>query len=209
MSIGIYKITSPSGKVYIGQSINIEKRWKKYSIHKKVSQQQSKLHYSFRKYGKENHTFEIIEECSIEQLNEREIYWINKYNSVKKGLNISIGGYNFGEINLGKKHSPETINKMKEWWRLNKKPRSQETINKIKNTKKENPQIMDYNRIKNHINNSPLKKPIYQLDLEDNIIQEFSSINEAARDLNIRNDGISACLRGKQKTAYGYKWKYK
>lgn len=84
MSIGIYKITSPTNRVYIGQSINIEKRWKgyKYIINLKG---QPKLLRSFQKYGYINHTFEIIEECSLEQLNERETYWklyyLEKFNN--------------------------------------------------------------------------------------------------------------------------------
>jgi group I intron endonuclease len=91
MSIGIYKITNPTGKIYIGQSINIEKRWKYYiseSLNKR--DHQNKLFNSLKKYGPENHIFEIIEKCSIEQLNEREIYWGEYFNCTdqKIGLNL-------------------------------------------------------------------------------------------------------------------------
>jgi group I intron endonuclease len=84
--IGIYKITSPTNKIYIGQSINIEKRFKNY---KSLSQTkgQKMLHYSFRKYGINNHLFEIIEECDIELLNERERYYQDFYNVLQEGLN--------------------------------------------------------------------------------------------------------------------------
>jgi group I intron endonuclease len=86
--IGIYKITSPSGKIYIGQSTNIEKRWKwhKYS----PSTIGKKLHSSYLKYGHDKHLYEIIEECNIELLNERERYWILYYDSIKKGLNSTL-----------------------------------------------------------------------------------------------------------------------
>jgi group I intron endonuclease len=70
--IGIYKITSSSGRVYVGQSINIEKRFEQ---HKFIKSTQSKLYNSIKKYGFENHVFEIIEECSLEQLDERETYY--------------------------------------------------------------------------------------------------------------------------------------
>jgi group I intron endonuclease len=60
---GIYKITSPSCKVYIGQSINIKKRWNHHKGN--YNKEQPKLHRSFNKYGTENHIFEIIEECSL------------------------------------------------------------------------------------------------------------------------------------------------
>jgi group I intron endonuclease len=84
--VGIYKITSPSGKVYIGQSIDIEKRFKQYKRIQNVSQQKG-LYNSFLKYGVEKHSFEFIEECSINLLNERERYWQDFYNVIEKGLN--------------------------------------------------------------------------------------------------------------------------
>jgi group I intron endonuclease len=83
--IGIYKITSPTGKIYIGQSVNIEKRWKKYlNYHCK---NQVKLYNSFKKYNSENHYFKIIEKCQELKLNEREIFWGKYYNSLE---NINI-----------------------------------------------------------------------------------------------------------------------
>jgi hypothetical protein len=87
--IGIYKITSPTKKVYIGQSINIEKRFKQYKSLN--SKQQPRLNYSFLKYGVEIHIFEVIEECSIELLNERERYWQEYYNVIEiNGLNCHL-----------------------------------------------------------------------------------------------------------------------
>lgn len=84
--IGIYKITSPSGKVYIGQSIDIKKRFKQYkSLYN--SRKQVALYRSFLKYSIEKHSFEVIEECNIELLNERERYWQDFYDVLKNGLN--------------------------------------------------------------------------------------------------------------------------
>lgn len=71
---GIYKITSPNNRVYIGQSVDIHERWKFY-YKPSQTKKQPKVHRSFTKYGVENHVFEIIEECSIEQLDERETFW--------------------------------------------------------------------------------------------------------------------------------------
>lgn len=77
---GIYKITSPSGRIYIGQSVDIDRRWETYKgLFSKVIFQ-PRLYNSFKKYGVENHKFEVIEECSIEMLNERERYWQEHYN---------------------------------------------------------------------------------------------------------------------------------
>lgn len=90
MSICIYKITSPSEKIYIGKTKHFEKRIKQYKNLK--SKDQRKLFYSFQKYGYINHKFEIIEECLIEELNEKEIYWIKELKTVENGLNLTYGG---------------------------------------------------------------------------------------------------------------------
>jgi len=83
---GIYKITSPSYKIYIGQSIDIERRFSDYKI--KKAKQQPRLRNSFLKHKIENHKFEIIEECKFEQLNIRERYWQDYYDVLgNKGLN--------------------------------------------------------------------------------------------------------------------------
>jgi group I intron endonuclease len=91
--IGIYKITNPKGLIYIGQSININKRFISY---KKLNcKNQIKLYNSLLKYGVENHTFEVIEKCTIELLNECERYWQDYYNVISKnGLNCILTNSN-------------------------------------------------------------------------------------------------------------------
>ena len=83
---GIYKITSPSGRVYIGQSINIERRFRYY---KGVAcKEQIKIYNSLLKYGVDAHIFEVLELCETEQLNNRERHYQDLYNSVANGLNL-------------------------------------------------------------------------------------------------------------------------
>jgi hypothetical protein len=53
------------------------------------------------------------------------------------------------------------------------------------------------------------KKPIIQLDLNDNVITEYDSATTASKKLNVGRSGIIQCLRKRNKTAFGYKWKYK
>jgi group I intron endonuclease len=73
--IGIYKITSPKNKIYIGQSVNIKKRFIQYkNLHKSIKAQ-SKLYRSFKKYGVENHKFEVLVECCKTQLHDLETYY--------------------------------------------------------------------------------------------------------------------------------------
>ena len=60
-------------------------------------------------------------------------------------------------------------------------------------------------RFRNNLVNS---KKVYQLDENENIIKEFPSMAEASRELGTNHTSIYACLNGKQKHAFGYKWKY-
>lgn len=83
--IGIYKITSPSSRIYIGQSIDIFNRFKSYKQAK--CKEQPKIYKSILKYGWESHLFEVELECSVDELNEKERFYQEKYNSVEKGLN--------------------------------------------------------------------------------------------------------------------------
>ena len=100
--VGIYKITNKiNGKCYIGQSIHIEKRWwahKHDAFLENGSGYDYPLYQSMRKYGLENFTFEVIDVCSVEELNEKEIYYIKFYESYGKGYNQGPGG-NLGHYN--------------------------------------------------------------------------------------------------------------
>ena len=106
--IGIYKITNLiNNKCYIGQSIDINRR---FSSHKsyKLKNSDYPLYQAFRKYGVENFSFEVIEECSIAALDEREIYWIDYFDSYYHGYNQTTGG-NSGNKNNVIKISKEDI----------------------------------------------------------------------------------------------------
>jgi len=108
---GIYKITSPSGKIYIGQSSNIERR---IIEHKSRSKSKNlKLYSSIRKYGIENHIIKVLflSENKYEKDRMESIY-IRYYNTIEKGLNhidVLSGGCGFS----GKKHTEENVVKIK------------------------------------------------------------------------------------------------
>ena len=107
--IGIYKITSPSNKIYIGQSWDIHKRFSKYKSLSSIKKQRI-LYNSFQKYGWQQHKFEIIEYClntiTQQELDNLEIYYIQFYkDSGNILLNIKEGG-------LGGKLPKESIIKM-------------------------------------------------------------------------------------------------
>lgn len=87
--IGIYKITSPSGKIYIGQSVDILNRWKQYNLPSQTKSQY-KIHRSLKTHKIENHKFEIICECEINELDQLETlykkFYLNKLGSWSKVL---------------------------------------------------------------------------------------------------------------------------
>lgn len=135
---GIYKITSPSNKIYIGQSKDIERRFQQYQSNS--CRTQIRLIHSFNKYGINSHIFEILEECKKSELNIKERYYQDYYDVIgKQGLNCMLTntdslprvfseetrlkltkaktGVKFSQetkdkiskIHKGKKHSPERI----------------------------------------------------------------------------------------------------
>ena len=125
--IGIYKITSPVGKIYIGQAIDIDFRFKAYSKLQNCIGQ-IKLYRSFLKYGVENHTFEIIEECTIELLNERERHYQDLFDCISKnGLNLKLT--KIGD--RSGKYSKESCKKMSDSQKA--KPTSERMMNAWKN----------------------------------------------------------------------------
>lgn len=97
--IGIYKFTNKiDGKCYIGQSVNIRKRYNQHkgrynTFNHQKAKEDTYFHYVLRNYGFDNFDFEIVEECSLEELNNKEIYYISKFNSLyPNGYNLTAGG---------------------------------------------------------------------------------------------------------------------
>lgn len=130
---GIYKITNPKGYIYIGQSVDIDKRFDKYR--RLDCKNQTMLYRSLYKYGFENHIFDIITigDFNKELLDELEIHYIRVYNSNMNGLNLTSGGRGNTNRKLtdkqkesvrksrtGNKHTEETKKKISEFHKGNK-----------------------------------------------------------------------------------------
>ena len=108
----IYKITNKeNGLIYIGCTINsLEKRFGEHLSRCFTSDYKSKLYNSMKKYGQENFTIELIEECDLNIIYETEKKYVEQYDSYNNGLNSTIGG----EGCLGYTHSPEIRQKISE-----------------------------------------------------------------------------------------------
>lgn len=176
IKIGIYKITNPRGKIYIGQSINIEKRWKAY--HAMHCKNQVKLYNSLKNYGPENHIFEILAECNIQVLN-----WLEKYYQLKFNCLTNEAGLNIREVNEFKssgKHSEETKQKMRE--KALGRTHTQETKEKMRITNK---------------NKFSFSKYKLSLNLETGVF--YDKIKDAAFSINKRENFLSRKLAGTRK----------
>lgn len=211
--VGIYKIESPTGKVYVGQSVNIKNRFRLYR--KLQCKGQTKLYNSLYKYGTNHHTFEILEECLPEQLNVRERYWQDFYDVLgPKGLNCKLtrtedkSGIRSQESRL--KSSINRLNfyqteEGKQVAKLHSVTRR--AYNRTLEGRQKIAEVVlntDYSIIAKK--NS---KPIVQLSKLGEIVRNWSSQKEAGKQLGISPRDISACLRGRSKSSGGFIWKYR
>jgi len=93
---GIYEIiNTENNKRYIGQSRRINKRLKDHYYSLMIDKEPSKkLQHAWNKHGGNCFIFNIIEYCDVEELDKREIYWIDYFNSINNGYNATTGGKN-------------------------------------------------------------------------------------------------------------------
>ena len=127
--IGIYKITNPKGKVYVGQTVDTNRR---KDVYKRLNcKGQIKLYNSLVKYGFSEHVFEVVEQCKVGELNTRERHWQDFYNVVGElGLNCKLTKT---EDKSGKM-SEEAIVKMRTA-KLGKKQSAEQIYSRTKNQK--------------------------------------------------------------------------
>ena len=118
------------GKKYVGQGQVLKGRKATHFKDLKNNKDSEFFQIAWNEIGKENFRLWIVEECSIELLNEREMFWIKELHS-----HVSEWGYNKtwgGQCVRGYKHSPETIQKMKDNSGTRGKHPTLETIQKIR-----------------------------------------------------------------------------
>lgn len=212
---GIYKWVNPNNKVYIGQSIDILKRKK---IHEGLYEDKniSKLKRSFKKYGVENHKFEIIEECLIGDLDKREIYWKHYYINLIGWKNVLFCKLHDNGGGPLSKEIKEKISRGKINHKCYKDPkRGKKISDKLKGRKI----TWEKGGLKNKGKSKPkgfgekVSKrksiPILQFDKQGNFIKEWKSLTEAANYYKIHPNNIGGALQNKAKTSHGYIWKYK
>lgn len=167
---GIYCIINKiNNKKYIGQTYDLEYRWKRHkSDLNNNNHSNNHLMSAWNKYGEDNFEFDIIEKCDLSIIDDREIYWINYYNCIKNGYNQCEGGLGC----RGYKHTEQEIEKMR----------------KIQNP-----------------------KSVLQLDLNGNLIKEWYSASQSAKELGLYTLAIKNCCEQREyvKSVGQFIWIYK
>lgn len=223
--IGIYKIENRiNGKIYIGQSIAIKTRWQQHKYEANTGESQAPFYLALRKYGIENFSFEVLEECPQELLNEKEIFWIAHYKSNDRnfGYNVLAGGQNGGvlypnewfyelwdagfavteikkELGVSRKTVRAKLEGYKDYNVHNS--RSRGAIKAI-----------NEGRLfpNGHLFPNQETYPVYQYNLMGDFIQSFPNATEAARNFSNKpncSDNITHAVNGIQETAYGFQWR--
>lgn len=191
----IYKITSPSSKIYIGQASNFINRVKRYKI--LACKSQKKLFNSLVKYGVKSHTFEIIQifPNDVDQyvLDNYEKFFISQYREAgKELLNLTDGGRGV----VGYVFTEDVRLKLK----LAKlgKNKSVETKNKMSLYHKNRPLEHKFNNIQS------IRKPVIQYSINGEFIKEWPSLKSVPKHFGF----VRGCLNSSQYQAGGYFWEY-
>ncbi len=210
----IYKITNMiNGKSYIGKTGGeIKKRFKDHEYESQQPRSKNRpLYRAIRKYGIQNFEIELIEETSEPEKQEK--YYIRKYNTYgKTGYNATLGGD--GKSWLDHKAIVECYEKEQNIQRVS------EIINchydSVYRVLKDN----DINiKSGSDVMKETKSKPVKQYDLNDNYLQTFPSLTEAAswiisndysksQDNKGTSSKISLCCKSKRKTAFKHKWEF-
>lgn len=228
----VYRYTAPSGKVYIGQTINEKLR---KSQHKYAGDPHSAFHRAIKKYGFDAFTYAVLYRgfSSYEELDEFEAFMIDVHKSlVPFGYNQSTGGQGTHSVcaetreriraaGLGRKHTVETRRLISE---------------QAKALYKNNPELLSKRWVCQagwkHTESAKMKmsaakkgrslppehaakiaakvrrQPVEQYTLDGVFIRLWPSVKDAADSVKCASTRISAVCAGRKPTCRGYKWKY-
>ena len=200
----IYVIEKNNIPIYVGKTVNFVVR----------------KFYHRKKYGDDITWF------FIDQVEDREWqFWEKYYISLFKSWGFNLTNQNKGgggstsctkeqcesisNIKKGMKYNISEESRKNKSEKLTGMKRSDETKQKISQAKRGHECYSNPERSKKLSQNSSRKKEIIQYSLNDEKLQTFSSANEAGRHIGKSGGTIADCASGRQKTAYGFKWKYK
>lgn len=209
---GIYCIENiDTNKKYIGQSRNVYKRWidHKYALARNIHDNDY-LQKAWNKYGEDRFVFYIVEECLIEQLNDKEVYYIDFFKSFDKkhGYNLRGGGGQLsvmteelknkfvGENNpmYGRHHTEEAKKQIGNSTRMAyERSGGWTTFGGHKHSEETKKKMSESRQGSKH----PRHRDVYCVELD----KVFWGPSEAEKELGISRCSISSCCLGNLKTA--------
>lgn len=216
MNSGIYMWTSPCGKSYIGQSVNLNRRKKTFINFSKY--RHGKIYYARKKYCKESDwVYKVLEYCDVDKLDEREQYYIELYDTMNNGYNSDTGGHlnrklsnearqkfsGSGNPFYGKHHTEEQKRKLSEAMKGENNPLYGKHLTEEHKSKLSEAMKGRYVGEKN-----PNSKAVIQLSKNGEFIAEFSTMKEASETIGRSISSISSCCGNKDKRTVvgGFKW---
>jgi group I intron endonuclease len=206
MSVIYEFVNNINQKVYVGQTVDYKKRIRDHKFNYNKGLKNTLFYNALRKYGWENFSINIIEECSDKLLNEKEIYWIEEKKSLyPNGYNMLEGGNQTRHTDISKqklsegrkgiKFSESHIENLRKSHLGYVMPEEQKRKISESNKGKIIPE-----EIKIKLKYSqPHRKVVGRFDKENNLITKYESIMDASIDLNCSPGNISECCNGKRK----------
>ena len=208
----IYVITNTiNNKQYVGKTtVDVKTRFNEHCRdYLRFFTEERPLYRAMQKYGIESFSVQMLEECDLAILNEREQYWIDKLNTYKNGYNATVGGdgiqlYDYN-LFIQDYDSGMTGNEIAQKYHCDVGTVRKALVKAGRDTYKNS---LDRN----------ISIPVIQLDLKNNFIQTFNSSHEAAKwlqennytkDKSYRSIGVKVlkAARGERLTAYKFKWR--
>ena len=210
----IYKISNDiNSHVYIGQTVQPIKNRFLQHIYSAKKGSTCSLHLAISKYGQEHFFIELIEECNVENLDNREKYWINYYDSYNNGYNMTLGGSSIYTAD-SKRIKIDDLYIYKLWDEGKSSGEIEEITGYSKSTirthlmKYKNYSIEESEQRGYKKSARTKEKKIYQWDQNGNFIAEYQSARDADQKTGISYKNLSLALNGKNKTAGGFLWTF-
>lgn len=210
--VGIYKVESPNGEIYLGQSRHVIKRWG--SLKRTTCPRPELLVKSILRYGQSVHIFsvahELPDDISQNILDLYEQIYIKQYKDCGVSLlNIQNGGYRSRHVDSTKeklklrKCSDETKRKIS----IAHKGKVLSTEHRLKLSVSHKGFVASTEQLEKA--RQANLKPVVQYSKHNEFIKEWPSIKEASISLGVNRGSIWACLYGKGKLGGGFAWKFK
>ena len=215
----IYKITSPTDRLYVGQTKHFGRRINtyKYKIINDTGWKNAKIMNSLKKYGLDAHKLEIIEECEDCKLNEREIFWIAELKTYcyeyPKNMNMTRGGEGGGAPWM---HDIERRKNQSKSFTKEGNPFFGKTHTKEWRDRKSK-EVSEYNKKTGKVipewgaekGRNVVRRQVICYDKSGVFLSEYKSLQAASDELNIHHSCISDSCSNKRTNAGGYIFRYK